>query len=214
MEANRITVKSLIISVGAILCVEATVGTFIASCPFNSTFVLGLMRLIEIALLVFLAVLWGNGVSSVGLARSNAVYGLVRGLVWSAGFGVSALIAYLIFYAVGIDTLPIIKSNMPKGPGEITLFFMVGGVVGPAAEEIFFRGILYGFFRRWGIFVALTVSTLIFVLAHPGFPGIPVTQVVGGIVFAMAYEIEGSLMAPLTIHVLGNTAIFTLSWIT
>ena len=214
MEANRITVKSLIISIGSVLCVEAAVGAFIAGCPLNSTFVLGLMRLIEIALLVLLAVLWGNGVSSVGLARSNAVYGLVRGLVWSAGFGVSALIAYLIFYAVGIDTLPIIKSNMPKGPSEITLFFMVGGVVGPVAEEIFFRGILYGFFRRWGIFVALTVSTLIFVLAHPGFPGIPVTQVVGGIVFAMAYEIEGSLMAPLTIHVLGNTAIFTLSWIT
>jgi len=37
--------------------------------------------------------------------------------------------------------------------------------------------------------------------------------VVGGIVFAIAYETEGSLMAPLTIHVLGNTAIFALSWI-
>lgn len=214
MEANRITVKSLIISIGAVLCVEAAVGAFITGCPFNSTFVLGLMRIIEIALLVVAAVLWGNGLSSVGLARSSAVHGVVRGLIWSAGFGVSALIAYLILYAVGIDALPLIQTNMPKGPGEITLFFMVGGVVGPAAEEIFFRGILYGFFRRWGIFVALTLSTLVFVLAHPGFPGIPVTQVVGGIVFAMAYEIEGSLMAPLTIHVLGNTAIFTLSWIT
>jgi membrane protease YdiL (CAAX protease family) len=64
------------------------------------------------------------------------------------------------------------------------------------------------------VFVALTMSTFVFVVAHPGFPNISVTQVAGGIVFAMAYEIEGSLMAPLTIHVLGNTAIFMLSWIT
>ena len=61
--------------------------------------------------------------------------------------------------------------------------------------------------------MALTLSTLVFVLAHPVFPAIPITHVVGGIVFAMAYEIEGSLLAPLTIHVLGNTAIFTLSLI-
>jgi membrane protease YdiL (CAAX protease family) len=34
---------------------------------------------------------------------------------------------------------------------------------------------------------------------------------VGGIVFAVAYEVEGSLMVPITIHVLGNMAIFALS---
>jgi membrane protease YdiL (CAAX protease family) len=214
MEASRIEIKALVISLAAVLFVEAAAGTFIRSCPFNSTFFLGLVRLIEIALLVTAAVLWGKGLSSVGLARSNAAHGFARGLLWSAGFGMGALIAYLLLYAVGIDALPLIQTNLPKGPGEIALLFLVGGVVGPAAEEIFFRGFLYGFFRRWGIFVALTTSTLIFVLAHSGFPQIPITQVVGGIVLAMAYEVEGSLLAPLMIHVLGNTAIFTLSLIT
>ncbi|RLB28265.1 MAG: hypothetical protein DRG87_09690, partial [Deltaproteobacteria bacterium] len=145
---------------------------------------------------------------------SHAVHGFTRGLLWSAGFGMVALVVYLVLYAVGIDALPLIKTHTPEAPREIILLFLVGGVVGPAAEEVFFRGFLYGFFRRWGVFVALTMSTLIFVLAHPGFPHIPVTQVVGGIVFAMAYEAGGSLLAPLTIHALGNTAIFMLSWIT
>jgi hypothetical protein len=85
--------------------------------------------------------------------------------------------------------------------------------VAPIAEEVFFRGILYGFLRRWGVLLALILTTAIFVLAHPVFPGIPVTQMVGGIIFALAYEIEGNLMAPITIHVLGNMAIFTLSLI-
>jgi membrane protease YdiL (CAAX protease family) len=214
MEANRITVKSLIISIGAVLCIEAAAGEITGRSPLNPTMLLGVIRLSEIALLVAAAVLWGNGLSSVGLARSSAAHGFVWGLIWSAGFGISAIIAYLILYVMGINGMTLIHAHIPRRPGNIALLFLVGGVVAPAAEEIFFRGFLYGFFRRWGVFVALTLSTLIFALAHPGFPSIPLTQVVGGIAFAMAYEIEGSLMTPITIHVLGNTAIFALSWIT
>jgi membrane protease YdiL (CAAX protease family) len=35
---------------------------------------------------------------------------------------------------------------------------------------------------------------------------------VGGIVFAIAYEKEKSLMVPVTIHCLGNMAIFSLTF--
>ena len=95
---------------------------------------------------------------------------------------------------------------------EIAFFFLIGGMVGPIAEEVFFRGILYGFFRRWGVLVGLGLSTLIFVLIHLiSHLFLPVTQVIGGIVFALAYEVEDSLLAPITIHALGNMAIFTLS---
>ena len=96
----------------------------------------------------------------------------------------------------------------------IIIYLLVGGIVGPLAEEVFFRGLIYGFLRRWGAVVAVTVSTLIFVLAHPSaFSGIPFTQAVGGILFAMAYEKEQNLVAPITIHGLGNLAIFALSWV-
>lgn len=211
MEADRITVRHLIVSIGAVLCIEASAIGVAGRSLVPPIVFLGIVRLIEIALLLVAAGLWGKGLSSVGLAGSYVVRGLLRGLVWSAGFGVVAVPAYIILYAMGIDALRLIQANLPSGPGETTLLFLVGGVVGPAAEEVFFRGILYGFFRRWGVFVALILSTLVFVAAHPGFPHIPGTQVVGGVVFAMAYETEGSLLAPLTIHVLGNTAIFTLS---
>jgi hypothetical protein len=40
------------------------------------------------------------------------------------------------------------------------------------------------------------------------------TQIVGGVLFAIAYEIEGNLMTPITIHSLGNLAIFTISLVT
>ena len=94
------------------------------------------------------------------------------------------------------------------------LFFLVGGVVAPVAEEILFRGLVYGFLRRWGAILAVILSTALFALAPP-LRGLPLTQIVGGLLFASAYEMENNLLVPITIHVLGNLAIFTLSalWI-
>jgi uncharacterized protein len=213
METDRITITYFMVSIGAVLCLEAVATTTASVMNFDSMLLLGIVRLLEIALLAFTAVIFGNGLSSVGLARSGIIPGFARGMLWSAGFGVSALVGYIILYAFGIDGLALIHTRLPRNHVAIALLFLIGGLIGPAAEEIFFRGIIYGFFRRWGVFVALATSTLVFVVVHPGFPRMPITQVVGGVIFAAAYETEGSLMAPLTIHVLGNTAIFALSLI-
>jgi membrane protease YdiL (CAAX protease family) len=58
---------------------------------------------------------------------------------------------------------------------------------------------------------AVVVSTVLFALAHSAFGGVGVPQIIGGIVFAAAYEIERNLIVPIIIHVLGNSAIFALS---
>jgi hypothetical protein len=84
---------------------------------------------------------------------------------------------------------------LPATPSDLVLFFVVGGFIAPVAEELCFRGIIYTFFRRWGIVFALTISTVLFVLLH-SVQAIPVTQVLGGIVFALAYETSKNLMTP------------------
>ena len=211
MEAKQIEIKVLFISLAAVVSIEAATRMVISTGLRYPMIILGGTRLLEIGLIILCVSIWGKGVPSIGLARSRIVPGLRKGLIWSAGFAVVTFLAFVILFITGIDALKLIEVRLPAQHGEIILFFLVGGVVGPIAEEVFFRGILYGFLRRWGVVVALVVSTLIFVLAHPIFPGIPLPQVVGGIVFAVAYEIEGSLMVPITIHVLGNLAIFTLS---
>jgi membrane protease YdiL (CAAX protease family) len=75
-----------------------------------------------------------------------------------------------------------------------------------------FRGLIYGYLRRWGIWPALALSTLVFTLLHTGASGVPIPQIVGGLVFAAAYEIEKKLLVPITIHVLGNLALFSLPY--
>jgi membrane protease YdiL (CAAX protease family) len=211
MEAKKIKIKTLLICLAAIFCIEGTRWFVVSRHLWDPMHALGVARLLEIILILLIVLIRGKGLPSIGLALSKVFPGFKKGLIWSVGFGVLALCGFIVLYIAGVKVLPLIKTPLPPKQNDILLFFLIGGIVGPVAEEVFFRGVLYGFFRRWGAVVALVLSTLFFVLAHPTSHGLPITQAVGGILFAIAYEVEGSLMTPITIHALGNMAIFTLS---
>jgi membrane protease YdiL (CAAX protease family) len=211
MEADKIKVKTLAISLGAVIAVEVVARVGIRSGAYNPMIVLGAVRLVEAGLMIMIVLIREKGLPSIGLSLKGILPGIRRGWIWSAGFGLVVLLGGVLAYVMGINPLSLIHTRLPSKSGHILLFFIVGGLIGPLTEELFFRGLLYGFFRRWGAPAAILLSTLAFVLAHPVFPAIPVTQVVGGILFALAYEVEKNLMAPVTIHVLGNMAIFALS---
>jgi len=213
MEAKEIPIRTLFLCLAAVLAIELGTRVVTAKSVYHPMLILGGARLLEILLIVLIVSTWGKGLSSIGLARSEMVSGLKKGLLWSAGFGAITSIACVGLFAASINPLTFIRAQIPTQTSDLILFFIVGGLLGPVAEELFFRGILYGFLRRWGVIVALVLSTLIFVLCHPIHQGIPVTRLLGGILFAVAYEFSGSLIVPITIHGLGNLAIFTLSLI-
>ena len=52
-------------------------------------------------------------------------------------------------------------------------------------------------------------STAEFAAAH-SFSEVPVIQIIGGLVFAVSYEIEKNLMVPIVVHTFGNTALFVI----
>jgi membrane protease YdiL (CAAX protease family) len=214
MEANQVETKTLIVSIAIIVAVELAMRLVLPKHVLHSIVVLGVVRGLQACLIVVSLATWGQGVSCIGLSPSKILGGFKKGLIWSAGFGIVVLLGFAILYIAGINTLAFIHTRLPKEPGTIALYFLIGGIVGPVAEEVFFRGILYGFFRRWGVLVALVLSTLLFVLAHTISHGVFVPQVVGGILFAIAYEVERSLLVPITVHTLGNLSIFTLSLFT
>jgi membrane protease YdiL (CAAX protease family) len=214
MEAKKIKIKTLIICLGAICFVEAARWLVTSRDLWDPMIGLGTARLFETILILLIVLLWGKGLTSVGLAPSKIFQGVIKGLTWSVGFGVLALLGFFILSIYGHNPLQLIKTRLPRWPGDIILFYLVGGIVAPIAEEVFFRGVLYGFFRRWGVVVALVLSTVLFVLPHLGGHGLPITQIIGGLLFAIAYEIEGNLLTPITIHSLANLAIFTISLLT
>ena len=154
----------------------------------------------------------GPGPESLGLKREQWRQGLKSGLLWSAGFAAAAALAGAAGLAAGIDLMAYLRTPPPAHAGDRAPMVLVAGLVGPVAEEVYFRGVIYGFFRRWGVAAAVAASAILFAAAHTAGTGqIPVTQIVGALVFAAAYEITGSLITPMTIHVLGNLALMGLS---
>jgi hypothetical protein len=176
----------------------------------NPLAALGLGRCLEAGVLVFITYLLEKDPGAIGLPPTRIPAGFVKGLIWSAGFGIIVGIVYLVLRAAGVNALNLLGRPPLTFRQQLYTFFLVGGVIGPIAEEILFRGIIYGYFRKWGVSIAVVTSTLIFVFFHSTGPYLPVTQMVGGILFAAAYEKEQNLMVPITIHCLGNLAIFSL----
>lgn len=210
MASASIKLNTVALSLAVILATEGLAWWLMGRSPLSPLAVVGLVRLFQILMLCWVAVKWEGGLRPIGWSPASWGAGLKKGAQWSIGFGAAAAIAMLVIYMAGHNPLRLIRSPLPATALEMGLFFFVGGIIAPVAEEICFRGILYTFFRQWGIITALVASTAIFAGLHLPH-GIPVTQIVGGIVFAVAYETSGNLMVPITIHCLGNLAIFTFS---
>lgn len=200
----------------AVFCLMAAVEAPLRLIPWHEGFrqllLLGTSRLIEAAMIIGVFLKGKDGLSVLGLEMGKGFSGFRRGLLWSAGFGGIVLLITISFRSMGIDLLPFIKSPLPLNRGDLILFFLVGGMISPVTEELFFRGVVYGFLRRWGIAPAVMISSLVFVLAHMDFTGLFYIQVTGGILFALAYEVEQNLMVPIILHMLGNLAIFSISF--
>lgn len=88
--------------------------------------------------------------------------------------------------------------------GPLVILVVVAGLIIPIAEEVLFRGLLYGWLRRWGPWVAMTGSALLFGLPHGPAAAVPATVL--GLGFAWLRERDGSLLGPALLHVLNNLA--------
>ena len=213
METARIKLKTVLTVIASIALIEAAAIFLTAGRNINPILIIGIVRILEIFTIIAAVKPLEKSLVSIGLDLHTITGGLKKGLLWSAIFGLVTGLIFLILYFAGIDPLSLIQTKLPENKKEILIFLIIGCFIGPVAEELFFRGVLYSFFRRWGILAALIFTTIIFILAHHNKGTIPLTQAIGGILFAAAYEFEKSLMVPIVIHILGNTAIFMLSFL-
>ncbi len=199
-------------SVMAVIMMEAGGAKILNFYPDLPVLVLvTVMRLLEITSLILIVICFEKALSAVGLAGSQLPGGFIRGVRWSLVFGVVASAGFFFLMAGGLDPFQLLHVPLPGTSGARILFFITGGLIVPVGEELFFRGILYGFMRQWGMLPALIITTFLFTLMHPHGAFIPIPQIIGSIVFSLAYEQKGELAAPVTIHCLGNLSLFTLS---
>jgi len=96
-------------------------------------------------------------------------------------------------------------------PAVLGLIVVLACVVGPVAEELFFRGVLYAALRqRTSRLAAVVISGAAFSLIHTNPVGfLPITVL--GCLLADLYERTGSLASPLAVHLLHNTLLMSLA---
>jgi membrane protease YdiL (CAAX protease family) len=102
------------------------------------------------------------------------------------------------------DTVKLLQQN--NDPVVLGLMALAAVVVAPLCEELVFRGYLYPAAKRYaGPWVAGAASALIFAAAHGALaPLLPLF--VFGALLVLAYELTGSLWAPIAMHFCFNAA--------
>lgn len=89
-----------------------------------------------------------------------------------------------------------------------TLYLLLFCLVSPIAEELFFRGFAFKFFRRWSYPIALFISLIAFVALHSPDLGNIFIPIFGGFLTTIAYEKDQTILAPIIVHCVGNMLLF------
>jgi membrane protease YdiL (CAAX protease family) len=110
---------------------------------------------------------------------------------------------------VGIPEEPQEVSTLLATSGSVAVVALIGVlaiVIAPVFEEFLFRGFAYPVIKqRWGTLKALVIVSAAFAAIHLHLPSLgPLFALAVGL--GLAYELTGSLLAPITMHVLFNAA--------
>jgi len=170
------------------------------------------------------ATLIGVALWFAGALRSPrlALTGLgLRGFAGSAlGLAAVGYIAYIVFAAIYGAIVQPEQDDLTRelglddgGFGVIAAGVLIIAVA-PVAEEVFFRGFMYGGLRsRLPVWAAALISSGIFGLLHytdPDSIAVVPQLALLGVLLAWLYERTGSLWPPIILHVLNNAIAFAI----
>lgn len=172
---------------------------------------------IVVELFLFGIVLWftrrkyGVSLASLGLRWPD------RGIWWMPIILFFAAYAVLVTYAVSLEALGVdLEADVPTetydNVAPVVALALLSLIAAPFVEEVFFRGFIFGGFKRpLGAGVSILLSGLIFGAFHLANPDgllvfVPISLI--GMLFAWGYFYSGSLMAPMIAHFFFNLVSF------
>ncbi|MCF0132950.1 MAG: CPBP family intramembrane metalloprotease [Blautia sp.] len=154
-----------------------------------------------------------------GIFRKETVKGLTVGktlLMFLMGTGL-AIIGNMLVLLIGnlVNLSEYVESmgNITENQPFLLLIFCVG-ILGPLAEEILFRWLVYLRMRDLSksIWIPILVSSLLFGIYHGNLSQMVYATVLGS-VFAYSLEATGSLLAPVFLHMGANCLSTTWSYL-
>ena len=134
------------------------------------------------------------------------LYGVLGGVfLFIIAEGSQKALVWLL--AADAGTNPLVKAAAAANtPTALVWPLLIGGVLVPITEELYYRGMAFSAFsRKWGLILGLLISAVFFSLAH--FSGIWFVQIAAvGAGLAMIYYLTGSLIPGMIAHGLVNSS--------
>jgi membrane protease YdiL (CAAX protease family) len=166
------------------------------------------------------AVTW----QELGLRALPLGYALRMGLGFGvAGFVFTAIVE-LLLSRVGLrpNQMEQFGFVLSEGPLALAVLLILGAGVVPFVEELFFRGFLFGMYRkRQPMWVAYLASSVLFTLLHidptrmnaPQIAGLAVGVFLLAMLLAWLYQHTGSLFPGILAHAVNNATSLTLFYV-
>ncbi|MBU1888144.1 MAG: CPBP family intramembrane metalloprotease [Candidatus Omnitrophica bacterium] len=177
-----------------------------------NTFILDIA--VVMVVVYFVTVKHGEKIQALGLKLSSCFRNILSGIVAYIFILPLLLIALLLsimvlnFFGYTPPPQPVFDVFMEERRVNVLLLLTVFvSILGPVAEEVFFRGFMYSAIKkRFGIVAAVFLSASIFSLLHTNIVGFLPIMILGALL-AYLYEKTGSLMSSITIHIMHNSII-------
>ncbi len=138
-------------------------------------------------------------------------------VIWGVFLRLISVAVVMIQVVLGIWTdvtnNPLLLTDIPLSALQQAIIVLSSVLVVPAAEELFYRGILYrALGRHFGLAGAAVISTAVWTLMHGSIMLFPAIFILG-IFLVLLYESTESLWPPIAAHVGFNLTSFILLWL-
>ena len=151
--------------------------------------------------------------AAIGLVKTSGRWLMIGAGAGLLGFLINRLVIVLYVWISGDTSNPqqgMADTAMGGSLVQFALLLILGGLLAPLGEELLFRGVLFGWLRRWRFVLAAIISALVFGTAH-GFNVVFPAAIVLGLLNAYVYEKSGSIWPAVVAHATNNTLIFILA---
>jgi membrane protease YdiL (CAAX protease family) len=184
----------------------------------NQTLALAALEAIALILGIYLFGLKRRklGWDSVGIRSTSWTWLIISITITLIMIPVVSLITLIVLFLSGQPMEnPQLDFLLPEGLSALDAIIMLllAGIVAPFGEELLFRGVFYSFLReRWGIWIGVIISSLLFGLMH-GNLAVGLTGFLLGVVAALVFEYSKSLWTAVIVHAINNSLKITLLYL-
>jgi membrane protease YdiL (CAAX protease family) len=202
----------LVVAIAAYLALTVVVALLFTGPDQDTTAVIAITELVTVAAVAIALAVRVRSLGALGLRRTSARRLLVGVAAGVGGLLVNRLVVIAYILASGDESNPqqAMADSAAASGWSLLALLLAGAVLAPIAEELLFRGVVYGSLRRYGRVVATVASALVFGLAH-GLNVVLPAAVVLGVLTALLYERTRSIWPGVVAHGVNNAILFVLA---